>query len=247
MNIDKNSWAYWYDLINENEREDHSFYKGLLDKNDLALELACGTGRVYLNLIEEGYNVHGLDISDNMLKKLKENAKDRNIEPHKLFKEDISNMDLEFNYDVIYFPFNALMHINGDINYQEKVFRNIREHLKDDGIFAFDIYVIDFNVVSKYQNIKEKKFKHNNTQYKFETWSEIKSLPNQTIKTKNRVINLDKNSIEWDHDHIYTLYPKQQIELLLNKSGFSSYDIYHEFTGEKIKSDSKQMSIIAKN
>lgn len=156
-------------------------------------------------------------------------------------------MNLDFNYDVIYFPFNALMHINGDINYQEKVFKNIQNHLKDNGIFAFDIYVIDFDVVNKYENIKQKKFKHNNTQYKFETWSEIESLPNQTIKTKNRIINLDKNSIVWDHNHIYTLYPKQQIELLLDKSGFSSYNIYHEFTDEKIKSDSKLMSIVAEN
>lgn len=68
MNIDRDSWAYWYDLINENERGDHSFYQSLVDESDLALELACGTGRVYLNLIEKGYNIHGLDISDNMLK-----------------------------------------------------------------------------------------------------------------------------------------------------------------------------------
>lgn len=247
MIIDRDSWAYWYDLINENERDDHSFYQNLVDESDLALELACGTGRVYLNLIEKGYNIHRLDISDNMLKKLKQNAKERNIEPNKLFNQDIEDMNLEFNYDVIYFPFNALMHINGDINYQEKVFKNIRNHLKDNRIFAFDIYVIDFDVVNKYENIKQKKFKHNNTQYKFETWSEIESLPNQTIKTKNRIINLDKNSIVWDHNHIYTLYPKQQIELLIDKSGFSSYNIYHEFTDEKIKSDSKLMSIVAEN
>lgn len=243
--IDKNTWAYWYDVINTKERDDYQFYERQLEKDDIALEIACGTGRIYLDMLEEGYNVHGLDLSEDMLKMLKKNAEERNISIPKLFNSDVSNMDLNRSYDFIYYPFNSIAHINGDVNDQINTFQNIREHLNEDGKFGFDIYVMDFDSIVNYEKIKSKTFEHNDTKYKFEKWSKLVSKTEQRIKSKNRIINIDNRKIVWDTDHILSLYPKQQIELLLKSAGFSNYTIYDGFSGQPVSDESEQMGIIA--
>lgn len=243
MDINKNSWAYWYDVINQKERDDYGFYEDLISDDDLALELACGTGRVYLDMLDKGYNVHGLDLSQDMLSKLKKKADERGINSIKLFNQDISNMEIKHNYDLIYYPFNSIAHMRGTQNKIE-TFRNIRSHLKDDGKFAFDLYVLDFEAVENYNNIEYKEFEHNDTNYRFETWAEIEDQVEQTIRSKNRIINLDNGEIEWDKYHKLSLYPKQQIELLFEVSGFSEYKFNDGFTDDELHKDSDIMSVI---
>lgn len=244
--MNKNNWAYWYDFINEKKREDKQFYMDLVNESDLALEIGCGTGRVYFDMIENGYNVHGLDLSEEMLEILRSKADEKDIKLGKLYNQNVMTMDINNSYDLIYYPFNSITHVNGGVNNQLKTFENIRSHLNSSGKFAFDIFVLDFDVIEDYNNVKYKYFEHNNTKYKFETWAEIDSQVEQTIKSKNRIINLDKNKIEWDKDHKLTLYPKQQLELLLRSSGFSEYNFYHNFTDEDLKENSEIMSIVAK-
>lgn len=55
-----------YDFIHEVLVDDIKLYKMLLKENkDWVLELGCGTGRVMMPLLEDGFNVVGLDIADN--------------------------------------------------------------------------------------------------------------------------------------------------------------------------------------
>lgn len=246
IEIDKESWAYWYDLLNENEREDSQFYLDLIDSDDTALEIASGTGRIYLQMLEKGYDVHALDISEEMIKRLQNKAEQRNVEIPNIIHSDVTELDVDQDYDVIYYPFNSIAHVYKDLETKIDTFQSIYNHLNQGGKFAFDIYVIDPDAITDYQNVKSKTFEHNDTQYKFETWSEFESLPEQIISSKNRIINLDTNEIVWEADHNLSLYPKQKIELLFKQVGFSEYNFYHEFTDEPLQEDSKLMSIIAK-
>lgn len=243
---DRNSWAYWYDVINEKERNDYRFYNRYLNKDELALEVACGTGRIYLDMIEDGYEVHGLDISENMLAKLNQKADERGLDPEKLFHGDISSVDLDYNYDLVYYPFNSIAHINGDVNEQVSTFENIHSHLAEDGLFVFDIYVIDFDAVSDYGDLKSKTFDHDGNRYKFEKWSELLSPVEQRIRSYNRIINIDEGIIEWEDSHDLSLYPKQQIELILQQAGFSDYEFYDGFTKNPLVDESKQMGVVAR-
>ena len=68
-----NTFAKFYDTLTENveykKRVDYisSFFKRYADKCDTVLDLACGTGSVSKYLSDLGYNVIGLDLSDEML------------------------------------------------------------------------------------------------------------------------------------------------------------------------------------
>lgn len=60
--------ADWYDDFLAGENDDIALYTGLLREEDSpVLELACGTGRLLLALLNRGMEVDGIDISEEML------------------------------------------------------------------------------------------------------------------------------------------------------------------------------------
>lgn len=64
------------------ETNDVAFYRDLARESDgPALELGVGAGRVYLELLAEGLDVDGVDLSEEALANLREAAADRGLKP----------------------------------------------------------------------------------------------------------------------------------------------------------------------
>jgi 2-polyprenyl-3-methyl-5-hydroxy-6-metoxy-1,4-benzoquinol methylase len=59
----------------ENTKSELNFLKKILDKKQKILDLACGYGRFTIPLAKEGYDIQGLDLSPDLLKKAREDAK----------------------------------------------------------------------------------------------------------------------------------------------------------------------------
>ena len=57
------------------------------------LDVGCGTGRHYIPLTQEGYEVTGLDLSQNMLHMLKKKAGAAKLEAH-IFRKDMREIEL---------------------------------------------------------------------------------------------------------------------------------------------------------
>tara|TARA_Y100000031_G_scaffold151196_1_gene191975 strand:- start:863 stop:1738 length:876 start_codon:yes stop_codon:yes gene_type:complete len=83
-----------------------NYYRLLIVKNllekikpKLILDIGCGTGDPLILLSKEGHNIYGFDYSDSMVKKAKENLNNNNINPDKIWKdnmEKISNCDRKY-------------------------------------------------------------------------------------------------------------------------------------------------------
>ena len=76
-------WAKWYDAMytSEEDKEDVEFYVREAKKaKGKVLEIACGTGRVYLELLRNSIDAYGIDISDALLKVLRNKAKKEGLE-----------------------------------------------------------------------------------------------------------------------------------------------------------------------
>lgn len=58
----------------------------LLSKDSRILDLACGTGTDALWFAQHGYTVHGIDISDGMLQRAEEKAKQLELQAHATFE-----------------------------------------------------------------------------------------------------------------------------------------------------------------
>jgi len=243
------SWSKWYDFINRtkmNNLDDLEFYQKLLDDyGEPGLELACGTGRLLVENIKQGYNVHGLDISQQMIETTKKKLLKNNLNLTTLYKQDVRKLNIDEKYPVIYYPFNSLTHFT-TVEDQINVFNNIYDIVEDDGIFAFDIYVPDIEVMNNYGDLTRFKREYNNIIYIIEIWEEWKSTSEQIFTQYNRVINNETNEIEWQTKFNLSILPKQQLELLLIDSGFEDYEFYDGFTSEPLKHNSERMSVIAK-
>lgn len=123
-----------------------------LEENAHILDVCCGTGNVAGLLSERGYNMTGLDGSKLMLDYAKENA-----QAVEFIQADARDFNLGRKFQAITCLFDSINHL---LNKEDvlKVFKNIYEHLEENGIFVFDVNSLssstdvdlsDFSVVEK--------------------------------------------------------------------------------------------------
>ena len=102
------------------------------------LELACGSGRLTIPLAEDGVNITGLDLSDEMLAlgRLKASERGTNV---RFVSGDIRRFDLREQFKVIFIPVQSLTHLfeRQDI---EDCLDCVRRHLTGDGRFLIELH-----------------------------------------------------------------------------------------------------------
>ncbi|HZS94098.1 MAG TPA: class I SAM-dependent methyltransferase [Chloroflexota bacterium] len=104
-----------------------------------ALELAIGTGRLALPLAGRGVEVHGIDISEAMVEKLRAKPGGADIP---VTMADMRDFSLETRYPLIYLGFNTLFALP-DQEDQIRVFQNVARHLAPEGVFVVEGFVPD--------------------------------------------------------------------------------------------------------
>ena len=141
-----------YDKLNNFDGDLDFYYELAKENNDSVLELCCGSGRLTIPLKEKGINIAGLDFTKSMLEGAKEKARKRGLDID-FTLGDMRDFDLRQKFSMIFIPFNSLQntYTTDDVG---KVFSSVAKHLKDDGIFAFDIFNPDFHFMIK----REKEF-----------------------------------------------------------------------------------------
>ena len=93
------------------------------------MEIGCGTGEISKRLADCGYEVCGIDISEEMLKIAGTKYPNLNIK-----KEDMRTIKIESEFDAIVCVFDALNYLQ---NFEELKlsFENIKRALKPNGFF----------------------------------------------------------------------------------------------------------------
>jgi SAM-dependent methyltransferase len=133
-----------YDLLFEGLDFDLGFYREMALQQTAGgepgpvLDLACGTGRVMLPLLEAGVDVEGVDLSRPMLERLREKARARGLAP-RVHQVSMSAFELPRRFRVAMIPFNAFVH-NLTAEDQIATLRRCREHLEPGGVLAFDFF-----------------------------------------------------------------------------------------------------------
>ncbi len=104
------------------------------------LDIACGTGELSLKLAAEGYDVTGVDLSQDMLMVAQEKASALNEKIH-LFQQDMSELDSLGEYDIITIFCDSLNYLENEQDVKN-TFKSVYAHLKQDGLFLFDVHSI---------------------------------------------------------------------------------------------------------
>lgn len=117
-------------------------YKSSERKNISILETACGTGIVAKEFQKLWYKITGLDINKRMLDKAKENIWEEN-----LVLWDMTDFELNKNFDVVLCNYNSICHL---LTWQEwqNFFDMAYQHLSPNWLLIFDI-----NTLFEFENI----------------------------------------------------------------------------------------------
>ncbi|MBN2857461.1 MAG: class I SAM-dependent methyltransferase [Candidatus Delongbacteria bacterium] len=127
-----------YDKLNNFDGDLNFYYELAEEHNEGVLELCCGTGRLTIPLKEKGINIAGLDFTESMLDSAKEKARKHGLDID-FTLGDMRDFDLEQKFSMIFIPFNSLQNTYS-VEDVSRVFSSVAKHLKDDGIFVFDIF-----------------------------------------------------------------------------------------------------------
>ncbi len=112
------------------------FLAGLAGRG-AALELGIGTGRIALPLARRGVRVHGIDLSEAMVARLraKQGAEDIGVTIG-----DFATTRVEGTFSVAYLVFNTIMNLTTQEE-QVACFRNVASHLEPGGCFVIEVGV----------------------------------------------------------------------------------------------------------
>jgi len=145
MKVFKDYSAFYDLLYNEKDYKTEANYIHELIENDVPkaksiLNLGCGTGNHDFLLAEKGYEIKGIDLSEEMIhianKKLSINKVKENLS---FETGNARTLRVEKKFDVVISLFHVMSYQvkNEEIN---QVFETVNFHLKAGGIFIFDCW-----------------------------------------------------------------------------------------------------------
>ena len=117
------------------------FYMQILDREGLrprtAVDLACGTGSVTKLLAEKGYDVIGVDMSEEMLTEAFQKVQDMD-NPPRFICQQLQQLHLPRGVDLAVCALDSLDYIT-DPNDCAEAIRRVYKALNPGGIFIFDV------------------------------------------------------------------------------------------------------------
>jgi SAM-dependent methyltransferase len=114
-----------------------------------ALELGIGTGRIALPLARRGVPVHGIDLSQAMVARLRGKPGGDAIG---VTIGDFATAKVDGTFPVAYLVFNTIMNLTTQAA-QVACFRNVAEHLEPGGCFVIEVHVPELRRLPPGQNV----------------------------------------------------------------------------------------------
>lgn len=144
MNPFGDLYSQYYDLLysDKDYKSEVEYVDGLIKSNTnkakTLLDMGCGTGRHAELFCDKGYKVHGIDLSEDMLKI---------AETRRIGKEDrlsfshsnIQELNLDKKFDVVVSLFHVMSYQNSNEGLI-KAFEVTKNNLSDGGVFIFDFW-----------------------------------------------------------------------------------------------------------
>ena len=210
-------------------------------ENGLVLELGCGTGTMTELLAEAGYDMIGVDNSEEMLAEAME-KKEQSCHDILYLLQDMQEFEL-------YGTVRAVVSVCDSLNYiteeeeLEHVFSLVNNYLDPGGIFVFDM-----NTVYKYRDmLGDCTIAENRDEGSF-IWEN--SYDEETgINVYELALFLPREDGLYEKSeeiHYQRAYPMEKIEALLENAGLKLLAVYDAYTLEKPKADSGRLTFIAR-
>ncbi|MFP4698218.1 MAG: class I SAM-dependent DNA methyltransferase [Eubacteriales bacterium] len=207
----------------------------------LVLDLGCGTGNITQRLSQKGYDMIGVDNSEEMLMVAQEKAKGECL--------DILYLHQDMREFELYGTVKAIISTCDSINYiiEEddllNVFKLVNNYLDPGGLFVFDL-----NTKYKYKHVLGDRIFAENKEESSYIWQNC-YYEKDGINEYNLTLFFEVSQglfNRFEETHYQRAYSFDDIKMLLEDAGLEFLSIYDALTFELPKEDSERVYIIAK-
>lgn len=243
-------FAYYYDLLTENvDYESRCEYIcNLLAENGVSkgilLDLACGTGTMSMLLSDKGYDVIGVDASEDMLSV----AQEKKMESGKdimFLCQRMEELDLFGTINAAVCTLDSINHITDEKTVQQ-VFSKVSLFMEDKGIFLFDV-----NTPYKHREILGDNTFIYDMDDVYCVWQN--STDKKTLLTEVSLDIFEKDTEE--EEDVYYRYSEEfsekgyelsQIEKWLTEYKFEVLGVYEELSKNKVGEKTQRAVFVAR-
>ena len=232
--------ARFYDAFyRERDLNDVDFYVERAKAADgPVLEVACGTGRVYLDLLEAGVDVDGFDGSPEMLNRLREKAGEE-LDPT-VWEADMRDFEVDREYGLVVVPFRAFLHLQ-TVEDQLSALGRFHDALRPDGELIVAFFAPDFDVIcERYGEWDETEIEFDGEEYTVRTRPRLRDGLEQIMEEKREIVG-PSGEIVAESSFQLKLVSKREFDLLLRLSPFGSWSVYGDFSLDELESTSQEL------
>ncbi|NRT88419.1 SAM-dependent methyltransferase [Clostridium beijerinckii] len=201
------------------------------------LDLACGTGNVSINVAKYFKTVYAVDLSDDMLNVAFDKFKKNKIKA-KVICQDMCELSLNKRFDLITSVLDSTNYITEDEDLLD-YFSNVYEHLKENGIFIFDI-----NSYYKLSTVLGNNIYTYSSEEIFYTWENsfeddvLNMFLTFFVKTENELYK------KFEEEHFERAYKESYIEDILKKCNFRIINKFSGYSDEEVNENSERILYI---
>ena len=208
--------------------------------NGLVLDLGCGTGAMTKALAEAGYDMIGIDLSEDMLAiaQNKSNASGHDI---LYLHQDMREMELHGNVRAIVSTCDAVNYI---LEPEElcQVFERVNQYLEPGGIFVFD-----FNTKYKYQEVMGQQVFAEDRELGSYVWDNDYDEESQINEYQLTLFVKEKELYrKYQEVHYQRGYTLEEIKELLELAGMQFVQAYEDYSDEEVREESERICVIAR-
>lgn len=223
---------------------DLEFYRELASEADAVLEVGCGTGRIYLELLANGVDADGIDVSSGMLEVLRDRATERGLEAT-VWEADVRTFEADREYDLVIVPFRTFLHLL-EVDDQLSALGSIHDALAPGGRLALNTFVPSYEVIcDHYGEVEQRTLEVDGEEYLHRTVTELDDEVEQVARIRSEVCEPDGTTV-FESETPITLLSRREFELLFRLSPFSDWDIYGGFEYDSLESADEEMVWVAR-
>ena len=242
------AFARYYDELTANidYRKRGEYFHEIIQRfkttsENILLDLACGTGSISEVMDSLGYDVIGVDNSDEMLGIAMDKKFDSGAEIQYLC-QDMRELDMFGTVDVTICALDSINHL-ASLDDVKCVFEKVAFFSEQDGLFIFDV-----NTVYKHREILASNTFTYETEHVFCVWENTLEPDTLEVKMELSFFELEENGLYSRSSDGFSekAYSEADIERLLAECGFELLGKYGDDTLEPPKADSQRIVYAAR-
>lgn len=238
-----------YDVLMSGWDQDIAYFRVLArEANGPVLDLPCGTGRVLLPLLQDGIDIEGVDLSMEMLDRLRRKAETLSLQP-RVHQASMTNFQLRRQFALIVCACNSFAH-NLTTDDQLESLRRFREHLLPGGLVVIDSFFPSAQYAATDQmrvlegEVTDPRTGHLLRMYDSRMMDRVRQIQHsdneiEEFDSNGHLVTTHRNSTDarWTY--------KAEMELLLRCVGYSRWEICGGYERQPLEREMDAMIVFA--